>query len=297
VVSNLKLADSEIDTDNAADNVDVLPELVVRNAGYLRLKVAIEWLVAFALFASTLPLLGLLMVVVKLTSTGPAFYAQTRLGRNGRHYRIIKLRTMVHGAEAGTGPVWAAKADSRITPFGKLLRITHLDELPQLWNVLRGDMALIGPRPERPEISGRIERHVPAFRLRLAVRPGITGLAQMLLPADDPADVAYEGLKKKLAHDIYYISNVGPMMDFRVALSTPCYFFAAAIKAVHGALVNSYGIKVEEAANDAAVATAPRREERHNRITSLPVDGEANGRTKSAWADGTRGVIGIAQGA
>jgi hypothetical protein len=201
---------------------------------------------------------------------------------------------MVHGAEAGTGPVWAAKADARITAFGSLLRITHLDELPQLWNVLRGDMGLIGPRPERPEIANRIERHVPAFKLRLGVRPGITGLAQMLLPADDPSDVAYEGLRRKLAHDIYYIGNVGPLMDFRVALSTPCYFFAAAIKAVHGALVNSYGTSVEQAA---VAATAPRREERHNRLASLPVDGEANGRTKSAWVDSTRGVIGIAQGA
>jgi lipopolysaccharide/colanic/teichoic acid biosynthesis glycosyltransferase len=295
VVSNLKLADSEISSQYGDTEMDALPVLVISNGAYLRVKVAVEWLTAFALFVATLPLLGILLVIVKLTSTGPAFYAQTRLGLNGRHYRILKLRTMVHGAEAGTGPVWAAKADSRITAFGNLLRITHLDELPQLWNVLRGDMALIGPRPERPEISGRIERHVPEFKLRLAVRPGITGLAQMLLPADDPADVNYEGLRRKLAHDIYYIGNVGPMMDLRVALSTPCYFFAAAIKAVHGALVNSYGTAVEQATTETAPATVPQR---HNRLTALPVDGEANGRTKNAWVDSsTRGVIGIAQGA
>ena len=139
---------------------------------------------------------------------------------------------MVHDAEASTGPVWASlSGDVRITPLGRVLRSTHLDELPQLWNVLRGEMALIGPRPERPEIAGRIERKVSGYGGRLAVRPGVTGLAQMLLPADDPSDPTLSGLRRKLAYDLYYVRNLSAVLDLRVAVSTPCYFAAAAAQA------------------------------------------------------------------
>jgi lipopolysaccharide/colanic/teichoic acid biosynthesis glycosyltransferase len=173
-----------------------------------------------------------LALAVRLGSRGPAIYAQTRLGRGGARYRIYKLRTMVHDAEASTGPVWASlSGDVRITPLGRVLRSTHLDELPQLWNVLRGEMALIGPRPERPEIAGRIERKVGGYRGRLAVRPGVTGLAQMLLPADDPSDPTLSGLRRKLAYDLYYVRNLSARLDLRVALATPCYFAAAAAQA------------------------------------------------------------------
>ena len=215
-------------------------------AGYSAVKLVSEWVMAFVLLVITAPLVLLLAVAVKMSSPGPAFYAQTRLGRFGRKYRMFKLRTMVHNAETGTGPVWATKNDVRVTRVGKFLRGTHLDELPQLWNVLRGERGLIGPRPERPEIAARIERKVPEFRNRLQVRPGVTGLAQMLLPADDPDDVNLDGLRKKLAHDIYYVRQLSLLLDLRIALSTPCYFLAAAIHAMQRGFVRAYGAEVEK---------------------------------------------------
>lgn len=219
-------------------------EVGQRARPYFPVKVLVEWVVAFVLLVLTLPFLLALAFLVKCTSAGPVFYLQTRLGRGGRPYRIIKFRTMVHDAEACTGPVWAAKNDVRITPLGKFLRETHLDELPQLWNILRGDMGLIGPRPERPEITSRLERRIPEYRLRLQVRPGVTGLAQMLLPADDPNDANLDGLRKKLAHDLYYVQHLNFGLDLRIAICTPCYFLAAAIDAARKNLLRSHGVAV-----------------------------------------------------
>ena len=202
---------------------------------YQEVKFGFEWVAALFMLVAASPLLLTLAALVKLTSSGPAFYAQTRLGRGGSRYRIYKLRTMCHNAEAKTGPVWASlSGDSRITPLGKLLRKTHLDELPQLINVLKGDMGLIGPRPERPEIAGQIKRRVPDYDGRLAVRPGVTGLAQMLLPADDPADAGMAGVRRKLACDLLYVRQAGPLVDLRVAVVTPCHFMAEAAGSVPG---------------------------------------------------------------
>lgn len=216
-----------------------------KSSGYVLLKFMLEWLIALGLLGLTAPLIAALAALIKLTSAGPSVYAQTRLGRDGRKYRIFKLRTMVHGAETRTGPVWASKDDCRITPLGRILRNTHLDELPQLWNVIRGDMALIGPRPERPEIAARIEQHVPEFRTRLRMRPGVTGLAQMTLPADDPNDHHFAGVRKKLAHDLFYIREVSLLLDIRIASCTTCYFLGTAMEAVRHSLVRSYSAAVE----------------------------------------------------
>jgi len=213
---------------------------------YSGAKFVTEWAAALVMMVVAGPIIGMLALAVKFTSAGPAFYSQTLLGRNGRQYRMIKLRTMVHDAERGTGPVWAAKGDSRITPVGRILRDTHLDELPQLWNVLCGDMALIGPRPERPEIAAKITARLPEFADRLRVRPGVTGLAQMLLPADDPNDSELTGLRKKLTHDLYYIKNLNPLMDLRIAVSTPCYFLAAAVEAIRHAMLRPCGQAAEQ---------------------------------------------------
>lgn len=239
------MPDVEQNWDAAMDVLQGETIATPKRSWYFPIKIAMEWLMALALFIGTAPVVLVLAVMIKITSPGPAFYAQTRLGRHGRSYRILKLRSMVHNAEKGTGAVWAAQNDRRITPIGQFLRNTHLDELPQLINVLTGDMALIGPRPERPEIARRIERRVPEFRLRLAVRPGITGLAQMLLPADDPNDVELIGLRRKLAHDLYYVREAGFLMDLRIACSTPCYFIAAAIDAARKGFIRSYGKNVE----------------------------------------------------
>lgn len=220
---------------------DVGPE----RAWYPPMKVALEWLLALCLMAIAAPLMLFLGGLVKLTSAGPAFYAQTRLGLHGRTFRMLKLRTMAKNAEAGTGPVWARVNDSRVTPLGRILRLTHLDELPQLWNVLRGEMSLIGPRPERPELACRIERKVPGFHQRLLIRPGITGLAQMLLAADNPDDEEMICVRQKLSHDLCYIRKMSAMLDLRIAICTPCYFIAAAIKSLGTGLLKGYG-KVAE---------------------------------------------------
>jgi len=214
-----------------------------RRPAYAAVKFAVEYVLALLLVVLTAPLILVLAAAVKGTSRGPAFYTQTRLGRGGRNYKIIKLRTMLHNCEAGTGPVWSLPGDRRITPIGKLLRDTHLDEVPQLWNVLLGHMSLVGPRPERPEISERIEQVLPNFRDRLLVRPGVTGLAQMRLPADTDL----EGVRKKLAHDLYYVQEMSFLLDMRIGFSTAFYFLGAISHALCTALVRSYGRAAEQA--------------------------------------------------
>ena len=181
-----------------------------------RVKLAADVTLAVLLLIPAAPLIVLSALLVKLTSRGPAFYSQVRLGLNGREFRIYKIRTMYHNCEAGTGARWSTPGDPRVTPVGKFLRKTHLDELPQLWNILRGDMSLVGPRPERPEIAPKLEAQMPSYRQRLKVRPGLTGLAQIQLPPDSSiADV-----RRKLARDLYYVRNGGLWLDLRILVGT-----------------------------------------------------------------------------
>jgi lipopolysaccharide/colanic/teichoic acid biosynthesis glycosyltransferase len=189
------------------------------HASYLRGRAVIEFTAALALAILASPVVLLAAVLVRLTSKGPAFYSQTRIGRNGKLFTIYKIRTMVHECESLTGPRWAMPEDPRVTRVGQFLRRTHLDELPQLFNVLRGDMSLIGPRPERPEFVPKLERAVPRYRQRLAIRPGITGLAQVHLPPD--TDV--ESVRRKLAYDLYYIQNMNVWLDVRILAATFFY--------------------------------------------------------------------------
>ena len=148
-------------------------------------------------------------IAIRVESPGPVLYRQARLGRGGRVFRMLKFRTMVAGAEAATGPVRASRRDARITGIGRALRRFHLDELPQVVHVLRGEMSLVGPRPERPELARRIEREVPGFAERLRVRPGIAGLAQ----ARGLYDMAAE---RKLRYDRLYIARMGPWLDLKL---------------------------------------------------------------------------------
>jgi lipopolysaccharide/colanic/teichoic acid biosynthesis glycosyltransferase len=201
-------------------DVGPLPEIPRGAGAYLQIRAAAERVIALALLAASAPLLLVLGLVVRLTSKGPVLYSQRRVGRFGKMFAIYKLRTMTDGCERHTGPVWAVADDPRTTGAGRWLRDFHLDEIPQLWNVLCGDMSLIGPRPERPEIAARIEQTLPEFRYRLLVRPGITGLAQLRLPADADLDT----VRRKLELDLYYIRNLSPVLDARVALSTPLRF-------------------------------------------------------------------------
>ena len=139
---------------------------------YVGVKVLLDFALALTLMALTAPLIGLAMILVKLTSRGPAIYSQTRLGKHGFPFTIYKIRTMTNNCETLTGAQWSRPGDSRVTGLGRWLRKTHIDELPQLWNVLRGDMSLIGPRPERPEFLPQLEQAIQHYRQRLTARPG-----------------------------------------------------------------------------------------------------------------------------
>jgi lipopolysaccharide/colanic/teichoic acid biosynthesis glycosyltransferase len=186
---------------------------------YLRWKRAMDFCFALLLLALAAPVVALTALLVKWTSPGPAFYTQRRLGLHGRPFTIFKLRTMQHNCESLTGPRWSVPGDPRVTLLGKFLRQTHLDELPQLLNVLWGDMSLVGPRPERPEFLAELEATFPRYRERLAVRPGITGLAQVQLPPDtDVTEVSH-----KLACDIYYTQQVTWGLDVRLLACTAAY--------------------------------------------------------------------------
>jgi lipopolysaccharide/colanic/teichoic acid biosynthesis glycosyltransferase len=192
--------------------------LPVGGGWYAAVKVGLDYTVALVFFPFALILVALASLAVKLTSPGPVFYTQTRVGLNGRLFRIVKIRTMRHNCELVTGIQWAKKNDTRVTLVGKFLRLTHIDELPQLWNVLRGEMSLVGPRPERPEVihAKSLERLVPGYSHRLNVKPGVTGLAQVQLPAD--TDIT--SVRRKVAYDLYYVQNQGLLLDLRLLFAT-----------------------------------------------------------------------------
>jgi lipopolysaccharide/colanic/teichoic acid biosynthesis glycosyltransferase len=182
-------------------------------------KLGLDFICAFILLILSAPLILLSILLVKLTSRGPAIYSQIRLGLKGRPYTIYKIRTMPHDCERQTGPRWGSRRDPRSTPVGGFLRRSHIDELPQLWNVLRGEMSLVGPRPERPEFVSQLERVLPRYRDRMLVRPGLTGLAQVQLPPD--TDLA--SVWRKLACDLYYVQQANLWFDLRILLSTAGY--------------------------------------------------------------------------
>jgi len=143
-------------------------------------------------------------------------YRQSRVGRNGKVFFCYKFRTMRSDAEADSGPTWAQDDDPRITPVGGFLRKTRMDEIPQLWNVLRGDMNLVGPRPERPEFVATLNQKIPYYHLRHCVRPGITGWAQILYKYGN----SVEDAKEKLRYDLYYLKNMSAGLDLLIILST-----------------------------------------------------------------------------
>jgi exopolysaccharide biosynthesis polyprenyl glycosylphosphotransferase len=161
------------------------------------------------------PLLALAAAAIKL-DRGPVFYAQERVGKDNRHFSVLKLRSMRQDAERETGPVWSQRKDSRITLVGSLLRKTRLDEIPQLWNVLVGDMSLVGPRPERPEFVDTLAERYPYFRARAALKPGVTGWAQIRHGYVNEV----EGFEEKLALDFYYMKYRSIGMDLLILWRT-----------------------------------------------------------------------------
>ena len=180
------------------------------------LKRILDVAASLALLVFTLPILICAAIAIRLDSTGPVFYGQQRVGRGGRVFTIHKFRTMRADAEQGCGPRWAAHNDSRITRVGGFLRRTRIDELPQILNVLRGEMSFVGPRPERPHFVNLLTTEIPYFAERHRVRPGITGWAQINYPYG--ASVA--DARAKLAYDLYYIKNFSIAFDLRIIART-----------------------------------------------------------------------------
>ncbi len=175
--------------------------LVETASSYFRIKAVVDRLITVALMAPALPLMLFISLAILLLDGRPIFYRQLRVGKDGCDFWIWKFRTMRRNAEMLTGAVWSNHADARVTPLGRWLRCSHLDELPQFLNILAGDMSLIGPRPERPEFALELARELPDYMKRTSVRPGITGLAQLKLGYDHSvADV-----RKKLKLDLRYI--------------------------------------------------------------------------------------------
>jgi len=182
------------------------------------------------------PLILICALFVKLTSRGPAFYRQKRLGKDGRPFEILKIRTMSCDAEAQSGAVLCTAGDARVTSVGRVLRFLHLDELPQLVNVMRGEMCLVGPRPERPEIIAkhRLDEYVPGFAERMQVLPGVTGLAQINLPADVSADCVIP----KVALDREYVATASVALDLRILACTALRMLGVR----HGRAVHLFGV-------------------------------------------------------
>ena len=183
---------------------------------YFQWKGVLDRVAAAIILIPALPLMLMLFALVRLTSRGPALFQQERVGLNGKPFTMYKIRSMYLNAESLSGPVWASARDPRATPLGRVLRKLHLDELPQLFNVLFGEMSLVGPRPERPEFTQCLEKDVPHYSDRFLVRPGVTGLAQVNLPPDTDLD----GVRRKLALDLEYIHTGGLWLDARILVCT-----------------------------------------------------------------------------
>ena len=201
--------------------VPAAPARPARSVVAERVQAAADLALAGAMSVVLLPVALVCIALVRLTSRGPAIYSQTRVGKNGRVFTLYKIRSMYHDCERLSGPKWCTPGDTRITPLGRVLRKLHLDELPQLWNVLRGDMSLIGPRPERPEIVAKLRVSVPGYDRRHEVKPGITGFAQIHLPPD----TCLQSVKNKVAYDRFYIRHGSARLALFVLFATGLKLF------------------------------------------------------------------------
>lgn len=195
---------------------------VAKGTFQARLKRAGDIVVALTLLVITSPLIFLSALLIKLSDRGPIFYSQVRTGLDGNPFRIWKLRTMRINAEQ-RGAQWALRSDPRITKIGSLLRITRLDELPQLWCVLTGSMSLIGPRPERPEFDQQLSHQIPFYELRHQIRPGLSGWAQV----NYPYGASVEDSANKLSYDLYYLKNFSFFLDLLILFKTMRLVFNA----------------------------------------------------------------------
>ena len=181
-----------------------------------KLKRIFDFLISVTGIIISLPIWIFVSLIIKLDSAGPIIYLQSRAGRNGKPFNILKFRSMVFNAESNTGPVWAGKKDARITSFGRFLRRYHIDETPQLINILKGDMSIIGPRPERPFFVEKLKETYPFYNRRLKIRPGVTGWAQI----NQPFDTNVKDVHQKLKYDFYYIENLSFRLDIHILIRT-----------------------------------------------------------------------------
>ena len=199
------------------------PKWFLENTGFeiyhnnfnLKAKRLLDLFFAMLIGIFAAPVIILAAIIVKLESKGPVFFIQERIGEGNKKFNIVKFRSMTTDAEKD-GPQWASKNDNRVTKFGKIMRATRIDELPQLWNVLRGEMSFVGPRPEREFFIQQLEKEIPYYNLRHTVKPGLTGWAQVMYPYGASVEDAY----RKLQYDLYYIKHHSIPFDVKVLLKT-----------------------------------------------------------------------------
>lgn len=212
----LEKMSGRIEVDNLYPSWLIYAEGFRFSAGFMALRRLISVTIALTGLILILPVIPFVILAIKLDSRGPVLYRQQRVGRNNVPFYVFKFRTMRQDAEAQTGAVWAGADDPRITRIGKFLRSSRLDEIPQLWCVLRGDMAFVGPRPERPEFVEWLTKEIPYYPVRHVVRPGITGWAQVRYKYGSTVEDA----KEKLQYDLYYIKNISIGLDLLIMFQT-----------------------------------------------------------------------------
>jgi exopolysaccharide biosynthesis polyprenyl glycosylphosphotransferase len=173
-------------------------------------------MISLILFIMLFPLMLIVALLIKFDSKGPVIFSQERVGQGGRQYSVHKFRSMIANAEEKSGPVWAKDHDDRVTRVGHVIRKLRIDEIPQLWNVIKGEMSFVGPRPERQFFVSKLEKKIPYYSERFSVKPGITGWAQVCYPYGSTVEDAIQ----KLNYDLFYIKNLSIFMDLMIVLRT-----------------------------------------------------------------------------
>jgi sugar transferase (PEP-CTERM system associated) len=212
----LEKMSGKIEVENLYPSWLVFGEGFRRSTIFIVVRRVISIIISLIGLILVLPLFPLIMLAIRLDSKGPVFYTQARVGKAGRIFQVVKFRTMRQDAEAANGPQWAGDRDPRVTRVGKFLRASRLDEIPQLWCVLKGDMAFVGPRPERPEFIEWLSKEIPYYGMRHMVRPGLTGWAQVKYKYGSTVEDARE----KLQYDLFYIKNVSIGLDLLIMFLT-----------------------------------------------------------------------------
>ncbi len=212
----LEKMSGKIEVENLYPSWLVFGEGFRHGATFLLVRRVFSVIVSLLGLILALPLFPLIMLAIRLDSKGPVFYTQTRVGKSGRVFKVVKFRTMAQDAEAANGAQWAGNNDPRVTRVGKFLRSSRLDEIPQLWCVLRGDMGFVGPRPERPEFVEWLSEEIPYYGMRHMVRPGLTGWAQIKYKYG----CTVEDAREKLQYDLFYIKNASIGLDLLIVFQT-----------------------------------------------------------------------------